>query len=88
MLDLDGTGFTVPFYHGGRLHLTWVEDREEPRPLTFEQSESRVRQDYFDRFQQPLYRELVAEILAEEEFQFFEETVRRALSLPAEAEPR
>ncbi len=87
VLDLDGTGYTVPFRHGERLNLTWVKDRAEPAPLSFDQAESRVRQDYYQRFQQRLYREVVGEILGKQEFRFYEESVRRALSLPDDAPP-
>ncbi len=84
VLDLDGTGYTVPFRHGGRLNLTWVEGREEPAPLSFEQAEERVKQDFYERFQQRLYQEIASEILAQEEFRFYEASVRRTFSLSDE----
>lgn len=82
LLDLDAPGYTVPFQLDRRLHLIWVEEREEPRILPYHEVEERVRRDYFERFQQDLYRRVVSDLLAERGFRFREEVVRRALAPP------
>lgn len=78
VLELNGTGFTVPFHLDRRLLIVEVEAREEPRPLRFEEAAPRLRRDYFERSAQRLYREAVEEVLREERFEFREEVVRRS----------
>lgn len=85
LLDLGGTGYTVPFQQGNQLNVSWVEERQEPRQLPFEQVEDRILEDYLRRHQQRLYRELAAEILAESGFRFDEAAVRSALGLAEDA---
>jgi len=87
LLELDAPGYTVPFQLDNRLHLVWIAEREEPRILPYHEVEKRVRRDYFERFQQDLYRQVVSNLLAERDFRFREEVVRRALAPPAAARP-
>lgn len=87
VLDLNGTGYTVPFQVNQRLCLIWVEGREEPRQLSFVEVRERVVADYFDRHHQQLYRATLDELLAEAEFRYDEAAVRRALAPPALAPP-
>lgn len=82
VLALESAGFTEPFHYSGRLYLTWVRAREEPEPLPFDAVAERVRDDYYERFKQRLYREVSAEILEDQGFHFYAENVRLALSLP------
>jgi len=79
LLDMNGTGYTVPFQLNRQLSLVFVEKRDEPRFLPFEEAKERVRQDYRDRKQQELYQAVVQDLLRAEGFRFHEEAVRRAL---------
>jgi hypothetical protein len=85
VLELGGTGYTVPFQLNRRLSMVWVEAREEPREQSFETVRERVADDFYDRHQQQLYRATVDALLASEQFRFFEENVRRALAPSAPA---
>jgi len=82
LLDLESSGYTIPFRQGNRLNLVWIQERENPQQLTFDEAKSRVREDFFARSQQRLYQEVAGVILAEQDYRFFEQTVRRALHLP------
>lgn len=79
ILDLDGTGFTIPFHLNRLLNILWVEAREEPRIRPYEAVAEQVLEDYYARNQQEIYRQLVEEILAEEDFTFHPATVESAL---------
>jgi parvulin-like peptidyl-prolyl cis-trans isomerase-like protein len=83
LLDLNGTGYTVPFQLNRQLHLVYVEKRDEPHLLPYDSVKDRVRQDYRDRKQQDLYHAVVEDVLRAEGFRFHEDVVRRALSAPA-----
>lgn len=86
VLELGGTGYTVPFQLNRRLSMVWVEAREEPREQPFETVRESVADDYYDRHQQQLYRATVDALLAGEQFRFFEDNVRRVLT-PATPAP-
>jgi len=79
LLDMNGAGYTVPFQLNQQLNSVFVEKREEPRLLSYEEVKERVRADYHDRKQQDLYQAVVAEVLQAESFRFHEDVVRRAL---------
>jgi hypothetical protein len=87
LLDMNGPGYSIPFQLNRRLSLIQVEKRDEPRLLSYEEVKDRVRQDYHDRHQQELYKEVVSELLRAQAFRFNEETVRRALAAPAPKVP-
>lgn len=82
VLEINGTGYTVPFQLNQRLCLIWVEAREEPRPLSFAEVRERVVADYFNRHHQQLYRATLDELLAAAAFRYDETAVRRALAPP------
>lgn len=83
VLELNGTGYTVPFQLNQRLCLIWVEAREEPRQLSFVEVRERVVADYFDRHHQQLYRATLDDLLSEAAFRYDDTAVRRALAPPA-----
>ncbi|MCH9650250.1 MAG: peptidyl-prolyl cis-trans isomerase [Deltaproteobacteria bacterium] len=72
-------GFTVPFQLGGRLNLIWVEDWREPQVLAYEDAEEAIQQQYLERNQQLLYKEVASKVLRDADFRFHEEVVRRLL---------
>ncbi len=76
--------FSIPYQQDEALHVLWVEDREEPGPLEYEEVKMRVREDYLERFRQRLSREIVAESLEAAGFVFREDEARRLLA-PASA---
>lgn len=84
VVELNGTGFTVPFQVNRKLCIIWVEKREEPEPLPFETVRDRVAADYFDRHHQQLYRASLDDLLREVDFRFDEAVVRTALEPPAQ----
>ncbi len=87
LLEVGEGGFTAPYQHQAALHLIWLEQREEPRPLEYEEARERVREDYLARFQQQLYRRAVDARLAAAGFGFDEVAVRRLLAPPGEQTP-
>lgn len=87
LLDMNGPGYSIPFQLNRRLSLIQVEKRDEPRLLSYDEVKDRVRQDYHDRHQQDLYKDVVSELLRAQAFSFNEETVRRALAAPAPKVP-
>lgn len=78
LLDLNGPGFTVPFQLDRKLWILQVRERDEPRPIPFEQAAPSVRRDFLERHKQRIYREAVEEVLQEARFDFRESAVRRA----------
>ncbi len=81
LLELDGPGISIPFQLNRALHLIQVEERQEPAVLPLEEVADRVREDYYERFQQQLYGRWVEELLAEAGFTFHPAVVRQALGL-------
>jgi parvulin-like peptidyl-prolyl isomerase len=79
-------GFTVPYQQNEALHLLWVQQREEPRALSFEEAEQSVRADYLRRFEEPLFLEMADERLREAQFRFDSEALHRSLEEPASGE--
>ena len=85
LLEMNGPGYSVPFQLNRRMNLIFVEQRDEPRLLPYEQVKDRVRQDYKDRHQQDLYQQVVADLLKDQGFRFHEEALKRsraAVSIP------
>jgi hypothetical protein len=87
LLEMNGTGYTVPFQMNRRMSVIFVEKRDEPRQLPYEEVKDRVRQDYHDRNQQQLYQEVVAETLKAQTFRFNEAAVTRVLAPTQSATP-
>jgi parvulin-like peptidyl-prolyl isomerase len=83
LLEMNGPGYSVPFQLNRRLSVIRVEKRDEPRALPYEEVKDRVRQDYHERRQQELYREVVSGLLRDQLFRFDEDAVKRALAAPA-----
>jgi parvulin-like peptidyl-prolyl isomerase len=79
LLQTEAGGFSVPYQDDEALHLLYIEEREEPRPQSFEEAAEQVREDYLERFEEQLFRRLAEERLAEAGFRFDEEAVRQAL---------
>ena len=73
------SGFSVPYHQDEALHLLWVEERQEPQPLPYEEIEEQVREDYFERFQQELSTQVLTTRLNAANFVFDEEKVRLLL---------
>ena len=77
------SGFSVPYQQDRALHLLWLEERQEPQPLAYEEVEAQVRADYLLRFQQELSAQVIRTRLEAAEF-VFEEAVIRRLLVPAD----
>lgn len=75
LLDMSGTGYTIPFQANRQLSLIQVEAREEPRERPYEEVADPVRRDYLERHRQELYRQVIDEILAAADFRFHREAV-------------
>ena len=76
------SGFSVPYQQDEALHLLWVEERQEPQTLAYEDVATQVRDDYFQRFQQELSAQVITTRLAAVNFVFDEEVVRQLLLPP------
>jgi hypothetical protein len=83
LLDVNGPGYTVPFQLNRYLNLVFVEKRDEPHLLAYDEVKEGVRRDYRERKQQELYQAVVRDLLGAEGFRFHEDVVRRALAAPA-----
>lgn len=81
LLDMTGTGYTIPFQFNRQLSLIQVAEREEPRERPYEEVAEQVKKDYLERHQQQLYRQVVDEILAEADFRFRREAVLARLGV-------
>ncbi|HEX9638441.1 MAG TPA: peptidyl-prolyl cis-trans isomerase, partial [Acidobacteriota bacterium] len=79
VLELDGTGLTIPFQLEGSLRLIEVIERGEPKPLDFEAAREQVREQYFERHGQRIYEQVKQKMLAEADFSFFADHVRSRL---------
>ena len=84
LMEVEVGGFSAPYQQDDALHLIQLVEREEPRPLAYEEAAARVRTDYLVRFGQELYRRVAEERLDAVEFAFAEEVVRRLLTGPGE----
>jgi hypothetical protein len=82
LLDMNATGYTVPFQLDRRLTLLQVERREEPRVRTYDEVKDTVRRDYLERARQRLYRQVIEDVLRQEEFRFNREAVARRVGAP------
>ena len=81
LLDLGGTGYSVPFQLNGQMNLVWVKNREEPRILSFEEAETQVREHYKERYGQDLYGQVVRELLEENDYRFEPTAAQRLLQV-------
>ena len=80
LMEVGDQGWSVPYQQDDALHLIRLDEREDPRPLEYEEAAEQVREDYLQRFQQELYRRVAEERLGDVDFVFDEETVRRLLA--------
>jgi PPIC-type PPIASE domain len=83
LLALDGPGYTAPFHLDGRLHMVWVEERQEPRVLPFAEVADRVRSDYRERHKQEIFHHISDQVLTEAGFRFYREAAARGLQTRA-----
>ena len=81
------SGFSVPYQQDRALHLLWLEERQEPQPLAYEEVEAQVRADYLLRFQQELSAQVIRTRLEAAEFVFEEAVMRRLLVSADELAP-
>lgn len=83
LMEVGERGFSVPYQQDDALHLIELVERQDPRPLEFEQAVEQVREDYLQRFQRELYSQVAGERLLAAGFAFDEDAVRRLL-VPAD----
>jgi hypothetical protein len=83
LLELGGTGFTIPYPNEDGLQLLEVAEREEPRPLAFEEARQAVREEYLRRNQRALSEQVTEEILAGAGYRFDEAAARKYLAAPS-----
>lgn len=83
LLQVDESGYSVPFQQDDALHVLWLEERHEPRDESYEEAAEKVRRDYLARFRQQLYQDVVRERLQNAGFSYSEETLRRLLTSTA-----
>ena len=79
LFEVTGTGFTIPFQLGESLRMIEVVERRDPAPLSFTDARETVRKDFFARHGQDLYRRVLDETLAGEEFRLDEDALRARL---------
>jgi hypothetical protein len=79
LLQAEAGGFSVPFQQDEALHLIYVVERQEPRPLEYDEAAQTVRADYLERYSQQLFAEVVAGRLEGAGFVFYEEHLRGLL---------
>lgn len=79
LLQTESGGYTVPYQQDQALHMAQLVERLEPELLSYDDARLRVREDYLDRFQQRLRRQVVDDRLAEEQLVFLEDTLRQLL---------
>ncbi len=72
--------FTSPFRQDDAFFLAAVEEREEPRLLSFDEAADAVRREYLGRHGQEIYRQIVQERLRAQAFEFHETTCRHLLA--------
>ncbi len=82
ILQTEAGGFTLPYQQDEALHLLWVEQREEPRPLPYADVRDQGRLDYFDRFEDQLYGEARGRWLGDAGLAFAEQAGRGLLAPP------
>ncbi len=80
LLEIGDSGFSVPYQDDEALHVLWLEQREEPRELSYEEAQERVRNDYFARFQKELYDRARDDLLSSHGFAFDQQAVRRLVA--------
>ena len=82
IVDLGGTGYTVPFQFNQRIAMVQVVERQDPVARPFEEVAHQVLEDYLERHRQELYREAEQEVLRDGRFRLNEAAVRLRLGLP------
>ena len=80
-------GYSIAYQQYRALHVIHVEERQEPRPMTYAEAAEQVRADYLQRFRQELYRSLAAQRLEAAGFAYDEAAVRRLLAPVEVASP-
>ncbi len=80
LMEVGDSGWSVPYQQDDALHLIRLDERDEPRPLEYQEAAERVRRDYLQRFKQELYRRVAEERLHAAGFAFDDEAVRRLLA--------
>ena len=83
ILTVKTPGCTPVFNIAGALHLFCLEERKEPKQLSFEEAYERVVEDYVAANQQEIYEKIRSEILDDANFEFNENRVREVLHAPA-----
>jgi hypothetical protein len=86
LMQVGASGYSVPYQQEQALHLLWLEERQEPRPLDYPEAREQVREGYLMRFQQDLHRRALEARLAAAGFHFDESAVRSWLVPPSELE--
>lgn len=79
ILELGGTGYTVPFQLNNRLVMVWVESRKEPELLPFDEVRDQVVDDLVVGRWEELFLDWRTAALENIEFQFFGEHLRQHL---------
>jgi hypothetical protein len=92
VLDLETTGYTVPYQREGGLRMIQVAERQEPVRRPFEQVRAEVLAAYLKEKRKELLDAAMERVLGEAHFRFFEDRVRTALAVttpqaPATAAP-
>lgn len=83
LLELGSTGYTIPYQAEEGLHLLQVVERDEPKPLSFEEAKDRVVEEYFARNERELSSKVMDRLLEESEFRFDEAATRSYLAPPS-----
>ncbi len=79
LLQADAGGLAVPYQQDDAIHLIRIAERDEPRALGYDEVAQRVREDYLERFEQEIYRQVAEARLGNLGLTFDEEAVRRLL---------
>ncbi len=82
LLQAPAGGYSIPYQQNDTLHMIWVEARQSPSALPYQQVTEQVREDYFSRFERRLYQDAVNRRLAAADFTFHTDNVRRLLLPP------
>lgn len=83
VLDLGSAGFAVPFQDRDLLQLAQVVDRKDPETQSFDDVREQVVDEFLERRQRGLTKELMDSILADAKFTFDVEAVKAFVVPPA-----
>jgi hypothetical protein len=86
LLALDPPDCSPVFNIRNALNLFCIEDRKDPRQLSFEEAHDSVVSDFIATNEQELYAEIRTAILDRADFEFNETSVREILHAPAKAQ--